>query len=131
MAPNRCAFATTVVGIGVLPLPLRGNTSLVNVDVRADEDVVLDAHPVPELHAAFHGDPIADDDVVLDEDVIADVAVGADARAGQHVRERPDPRSGPIFSLSTSAVSWRKRRLRSFVRRALLVLLDRSRATAE
>ena len=61
--------------------------------VRADEDVVLDAHAVPELDAALDRHAVADDDVVLDEDVVADVAVGADARAGQHVRERPDARA--------------------------------------
>jgi len=59
-----------------------------------DGDVVLDAHSVPQLHAALDGDAISDDHVVLDENVVADVAVVADHRAGQDVGERPDPSAG-------------------------------------
>lgn len=53
-------------------------------NVRADEDVVLDAQAVPKLNAGFHRDAVADDDAVLDEDVRADVAIGADTGAREY-----------------------------------------------
>ena len=65
--------------------------------VRSDKDVVLDTNAVPELHAALHGDAIADHHVVFDERVIADVAIGADARTRQDMRKCPDARTGPHF----------------------------------
>lgn len=58
--------------------------------VRADEDIVLQADAVPELNAAFHCDPIADDHVVLDEDSVIEVHVAADLCSGQDVRKGPD-----------------------------------------
>ena len=93
LAPIDAPSFTIVVRNFVGRRLLRGKRSFANVAFGTDEDVVLDAHAVPELDAAFHRDAIADDDVVLDERVVADVAVGADARPGQHVRERPDARA--------------------------------------
>ena len=73
--------------------------------VRADEHVVADPHPVPELDSALHGHPIADRHVVLDEDVVANVAILADDRPGKHVRERPDSRAiAHILGLADSPV---------------------------
>ena len=72
---------------------LRGKQVVGEGRVGTDEDVVLEAHAVPQLDAALDGDPVADDDVVLDEDVVADVAVGADDAPGEHVGERPDARA--------------------------------------
>src|SRR5262249_5941123 len=62
--------------------------------VRPDEDIVLEANPVPQLHAALDRDPVADKDIVLNEDVVADVAVRADRCAWKHVGERPDAGTG-------------------------------------
>ena len=73
--------------------------------VRADEDVVRDSQPVPELHAALDRDPIAEHDVVLDEDVVADVAVVTDLGTGKHVCEGPD--AGAVADASTLAQSLR------------------------
>jgi hypothetical protein len=61
--------------------------------VRADEYVVLECHPIPQLHPAFHGHSVADADVVLYEDVITYVAILADHGAWENMREGPYPAS--------------------------------------
>ncbi len=59
-------------------------------DVGADEDVILDPQPIPELHPALDRDTIADHDIVLDQYMCTDVAVAADPGLRQHNDELPD-----------------------------------------
>lgn len=59
-------------------------------DVRADEDIVLDAQAIPELHPALDRGAVADDHIVFDENLRADVAVTADPGPGQDDDELPE-----------------------------------------
>src|SRR5262245_7224857 len=63
-------------------------------NVWTDKGIVLERNPVPELHAALYGHPVADTHVILDEDMIADVAIGPDYRTGQDMGESPYGGSG-------------------------------------
>ena len=62
-------------------------------NVGADEDVILDPQPIPQLHPALDRDTIADHDIVLDQYMCTDVAVAADPGPGQHHDVLPDARS--------------------------------------
>jgi hypothetical protein len=58
--------------------------------VWADEDIVFNSNAVPQLNAAFDGDPVTNDHIVFYEAVRADVASGADPSVWQHHGELPD-----------------------------------------
>lgn len=58
--------------------------------IRADENVVFDSNPVPQLYAGFDRDTVTYDDIVFDQTMRADIAVGADLSAGKHDGELPD-----------------------------------------
>ena len=62
--------------------------------VRADEDVVVQAHAVPQLDAALDRDPVAQNHAAFDENEVADVGLAPHHRPGQHVGKGPDPRAG-------------------------------------
>ena len=61
--------------------------------VRAQEDVILDPKPVPQIDPVLQRDAIPDDDVILHEAMRADIAVAANPRARQHHDKLPD--AGP------------------------------------
>ncbi|MOA20784.1 hypothetical protein D3C78_1412480 [compost metagenome] len=58
--------------------------------IGADEDIVLDHKPLPEKHATFHSDVVADYNSSLDQGVSADVAIAANLRAFEDDRVLPD-----------------------------------------
>ncbi len=59
--------------------------------IRAVEDLVFHAQPIPQLDPALDRDPVPHDDVVFNERVIANVAVAADSGVRKDVGIRPDP----------------------------------------
>ena len=79
----------------VLPLPAPREVVVRERRIGADEDVVVDAQPVPELHAALDRDAVADHDIALDEHSVTEVAISPDHGTREHVDERPDPRPCP------------------------------------
>ena len=75
-------------------LSAAGEAVIAESGIGADEDIVFDAHGVPDLHAALYGDAVADDDIVFDEDMVTDIAVGSDDGVREDVSEGPDAGAG-------------------------------------
>lgn len=92
ICPDRCAVADPRLEklFGILLTPRK--TVIGKGGVRADENIVLDADSVPELHATFNRDPVSDYDVVFDENMVANIAVRANPGARQHMGKCPHPR---------------------------------------
>jgi len=59
-------------------------------DIWADKNLICDAEAVPELHAAFDRDLVADSHIVFNEHMGADVAVRTDLRIWQNDAKLPD-----------------------------------------
>src|SRR5258707_1091339 len=100
--------------------------------VRTNEDVVLQANPIPELDATLHGDSIADHHIIFDEHVVADVAVRPDHRPGQDMRERPDAGSlADVGCLDNRVWVLKESTHRSLSRTGALVAESRSKVLCE
>jgi hypothetical protein len=50
--------------------------------VRSEEHVIIDNHPVKQLHAVLDRNPIPDPDVSFDERMVTNVAISPDHRSG-------------------------------------------------
>jgi hypothetical protein len=61
----------------------------------AQEDIILDCHPVPKQNRVLNGYPVTESRAAFNVSVIADIAIRSDHGALQHVSKCPDPRARP------------------------------------
>jgi len=90
--PDRCPSHNDGLGKVLGILFATGLFVVGESDVWANKHIVAHTQTVPQLHAAFDGDTVADDNVIFDQAVGADVAVLANLRAGKDNDELPNSR---------------------------------------
>jgi len=65
--------------------------------VWSEKYVIIDNHPVEQLHPVFDRDATPDPDASFDERMVTDVAFSTDHRSWENMGECPDP--GPNSNL--------------------------------
>lgn len=81
-ATDRGAFADACFKHGKIAVTAFRIHVIGKCDVRADEYVIADMQPIPQLYAVFNRDTVTDMDIVFDETMRANIAISADRGSG-------------------------------------------------